>query len=284
MQEAVASSVRLRHIGRTLRELRDKAGMTLKTAERRLDRSASSLSLIEKGQQSIRPRDLKYILDVYEVGPDLHRALMTLAEQERRQGWGQEFKNVISTADLDYASLEWDATRIDAIETQFVPGLLQTEGYARAIVRASLADDKLGGAESFVKFRMARQRILRKTDPPRFRVVIDEAALRRARGGPAVMRGQLHRLLDDSAQSHIVVQVLPFSCAADPGVNEMFSLLEIGEPSILSTVLISLLAGRRSLEDGTELARYRETFERACEVALSETDSRTLIQRLASEL
>src|SRR4051812_28787405 len=105
MREEMGSSVRLRHIGRTLRELREQSQMTLKTAERHLDRSTSSLSRIEQGRQPLRPRDLKYILDAFDVAPDLHRALMTLAGQERQNGWWSEFKDVIPAPDLDYASL-----------------------------------------------------------------------------------------------------------------------------------------------------------------------------------
>ena len=284
MQEATASSVRLRHIGKTLRELRDKAGMTLKTAERRLDRSASSLSLIEKGQQSIRPRDLKYILDVYEVGPDLHRALMTLAEQERQDGWWSEFKDLLSASALDYASLEHDATAIDSVETQFIPGLLQTEEYARAVIRSSLSESLLGRTDHLLAFRIARQQTLQRADPPQFHTVIDEAALRRSRGGPEVMRAQLHRLLDESGQDHLTIQVLPFSCAADPGISETFSMLTIGRSAILRVVLINTLTGRRTLDLEAELIRYQEAFDRVRAVALPKAESQIVIQRIVSEL
>jgi hypothetical protein len=98
------------------------------------------------------------------------------------------------------------------------------------------------------------------------------------------MRAQLHRLLDESDHDHVSVQVLPFACTADPGVNGTFTMLEIGRPSIFNAVLIDHLTGRLTLEDDKDLLRYRETFGRACAVALSETDSRTLIQRIISEL
>ncbi|MGI8336170.1 helix-turn-helix domain-containing protein [Actinomadura scrupuli] len=283
MREEVVSSVRLRHIGRSLRELRERARMTLKAAERHLDRSASSLSRIEQGQQPLRPRDLKYILDVYDVAPGPHRALMTLAEQERQNGWWSEFKDVISAPDLDYASLEWDAARLDSVETQFIPGLLQTEEYAHAIMRSSLSGSLLGRTDDLLAFRMARQRILRRADPPRFHTVIDEAALRRPRGGPETMRAQLHRLLDVFDQDHITVQVLPFSCAADPGISETFSMLALGLPPILRVVLINTLTGRRTLDLDANLIRYREAFDRVRAVALPKQESRVLIHRIFSE-
>ncbi|GAA2101674.1 helix-turn-helix domain-containing protein [Actinomadura alba] len=285
MPEEPPSSARLRRIGRTLRELREAKRMTLKAAGHRVERSSGSLSLIENGLQPLRLRDLKHILDVYGA-PDgtLRVGLMELARQARQTGWWTDFKDVLSPSGLDYASLEYDATLLDAIETQFIPGLLQTEAYTRAVMESSLVERQIGKADQLVAFRMARQQILRRPDPPQLRTILDEATLRRVRGGREVMRAQLHQLLNESQRDHITLQVLPFSCMADPGINGASTMLEIGRPSILSAVLVDHLTGRLTLEDEADLVRYRETFERACAVALSETDSRTLIQRIISEL
>jgi hypothetical protein len=259
--------------------------MTLKAAGHRVERSSGSLSLIENGLQPIRVRDLKHILDVYGVPEGAIRAgLLELARQSRQNGWWTDFKDLASPSDLDYASLEHDAALLKSIDTQFVPGLFQTEEYARAIMRSSLTESLLDKADRWVAYRMARQQILRKPSPPRLPVIIDEAALRRVRGGPQVMRAQLHRLLDESDQDHITLQVLPFSCTAESGVNGTFTMLEIGRPAIFGAVLIDHLTGRLTLEDEADLLRYHETFERTCAVALSEPDSRTLIQRMISEL
>src|SRR5262245_27319033 len=107
------SSARLRHIGRTLRRLREDERKTLSAVRRRLDRSPASLSAIENGLQPLRPRDLKYILYEYGVIDPLRAGLVTLAEQERQKGWWLDFKDIASVSDLDYASLEWDAARLD---------------------------------------------------------------------------------------------------------------------------------------------------------------------------
>jgi transcriptional regulator with XRE-family HTH domain len=285
MPEEPPSSARLRRIGRTLRELREAKRMTLKAAGHRVERSSGSLSLIENGLQPIRVRDLKHILDVYGV-PDgtLRAGLLELARQSRQNGWWTDFKDLASPSDLDYASLESDAALIHTVQTQFVPGLLQTKEYTRAIMLSSLTESLRDKADRLAAFRVARQQILCRPAPPRLRAIIDEAALRRIRGGPEVMRAQLHRLLDESDHDHVSVQVLPFACTADPGVNGTFTMLEIGRPSIFNAVLIDHLTGRLTLEDDKDLLRYRETFGRACAVALSETDSRTLIQRIISEL
>jgi hypothetical protein len=209
---------------------------------------------------------------------------MTLAEQERQNGWWSDFKDRVPTSALDYASLEHDATTIDSVETQFIPGLVQTEEYAHAIMRSSLSESLLGSTDHLLAFRMARQQILHRADPPRFHTVIDEAALRRSRGGPEVMRAQLHRLLDAFDQNHITIQVLPLSCAADPGITETFSRLAIGWPAILGVVLIDTLSGRRTLDRDADLIRYREAFDRVIAVSLSETESQIMIHRIFSEL
>ncbi|MEW2355124.1 helix-turn-helix transcriptional regulator [Spirillospora sp. NPDC029432] len=283
MPEDPPSSARLRRIGRALRQVREDSGYTLQAAGRRLERSGSSLSLIENGLQSLRLRDLGFILDAYGVDANLHKALMTLAEQEHRSGWWCAFKDIASRSDCDYASLERDASALDAIETGFIPGLLQIEDYALAIMRAHVPEIPPERADRFVAFRMARQRILDQPDPPKIRLVLDEAALRRARGGPAVMRAQLQRLVNESERERLSIQVLPFASTADPGVNESFWLLDIGDPSVLSTVLITYLTGRLMLDDSTSVERYRNAFRRIRMAALSETRSRDLIQRIMSD-
>ncbi|XVQ13909.1 helix-turn-helix domain-containing protein [Spirillospora sp. CA-255316] len=283
MAESPPSTARLRKIGRTLRQIREEAGLTLNAAGRRIERSGSSLSLIEKGTQLLRLRDLKHILDVYDVDPDTHRALMTLAAQQHQHGWWEDFKDIASRSDLDIASLERDATTLDSIETGFIPGLLQIEDYALAIMRAHVPEITPAKADRFVAFRMARQQILDRADPPHVRLVLDEAALRRGRGAPEVMRAQLQRLLHESERERVSLRVLPFASTADPGVNESFWLLNIGKPSILSTVLITYLTGRLLLEDDASIDRYREAFRHIRAAALCETRSRDLIQRIISK-
>ncbi|MFC5746087.1 helix-turn-helix domain-containing protein [Actinomadura rugatobispora] len=284
MAESPPSTARLRKIGRTLRQIREEAGLTLNAAGRRIERSGSSLSLIEKGTQLLRLRDLKHILDVYDVDPDTHHALMTLAAQQHQQGWWDDFKDTIPADALDYTSLENDATHLDAFEMGFIPGLLQTEDYARSIVRSDLEEAQTSKMDGFLAFRMRRQQILDRSAPPRLRLVIDEAALRRTRGGRTVMREQLFKLLDDSQRQHITVQVLPFSCREDPGVTATFWMLDVGRPPILSSVLITHLTGRLHLEGKADLERYSAAFDRLRTSALTEPDSQSLIKRLVSDL
>jgi transcriptional regulator with XRE-family HTH domain len=284
MPEEPTSSARLRHIGRTLRKIREDEGKTLSAVRRRLDRSPASLSAIENGLQPLRPRDLKYILYEYEVTDPLRGNLVELAEQEREKGWWLDFKDVLSPAALDYVSLEDHMAAIDVAEIAFIPGLLQTEAYARAVMLAGSRESRLDMVDRFVEFRMARQQVLRKPEPPRMRVTIDEAVLLRSRGGSDVMRAQLMRLIEESQRGNISLRVLPFSGVADPGFVGPFQVLDIGRPAILTLVFVDHLSGQWIVEEDTEINQYREKFERARGVALPETESRDLIHRIVSGL
>jgi transcriptional regulator with XRE-family HTH domain len=264
--------------------MREESGYTLKTAGHRLERSASSLSIIEKGMQSLRLRDLRHILDTYGAPPDLHQALMTLAEQEQHPGWWNDFKDLVTHQDRDYASLERDAAQLHGVETRFIPGLLQTEDYARAIAHSDPGERDANRTERFVAFRMGRQAILRSPHPPSMRMVLDEAALRRPWGGPDVMRIQLGSLLEKSHEDYVDLQVLPLSCAAESQVSGNFWLLDIGDPPIFSSILVDHIAGRWILEDEEDLRRYRKAFTRASSVALGESGTRALIEQIISEL
>ncbi|MBO2449707.1 helix-turn-helix domain-containing protein [Actinomadura barringtoniae] len=278
------STVRRRAIGKALRAVREEAGYSLAAASRHVERSASSLSIIENGGQLLRPRDLNFILDSYEVDPGLRATLLTLTKQEQQTGWWNEFRDITSLDDRDYVSLENSASRLSGIYTQSIPGLLQTEEYTRSIMRASLFENDPRRAERYVGFRMARQRVLRSPAPPQLHVIIDEAALRRVRSEPGVMSDQLQHLLDRSRDEHVTIQVLSFSSAAAVTHNGTFAIVEVGAPSTLSVVLVDRLTKRISIEDAEEIDRFHVAFRQTVPVALSPHDSRIMIEEVASQL
>lgn len=283
MTDTAPSTVRLRKIGRVLRRFREESGHTLKTAGRLLERSASSLSSIENGVQWLRLRDLGHILDQYNVPADLRAALMTLCEQELQPGWWDAYKDLISHEARDRVSLEHYASRIITTETTFIPGLLQTEDYARAVIRGIAPKQPPTSVERYVEFRLARQRILSDPPSPNLDVILDEAVLRRMRGGRHVMQSQLRRLLNQSELDNVALHVLPF--AVDPG-NEyagQFELVDVGAPPILSVGLTEHLIGQWTIEDDAGVLQYRNTFEQTRCLSLSETASRDLINRIISE-
>ncbi|WUH96258.1 helix-turn-helix domain-containing protein [Spirillospora sp. NBC_00431] len=283
MSEATLSTTRRRKIGRVLRQLREESGYTLKTAGSHLERSASSLSQIEYGVQWLRLRDLGHILDRYNVPTHLRAAMMTLAEQDRQPGWWDAYKDLVTPEALDRVSLEHDASRIITTETTFIPGLLQTESYARAVYSATVRTNPKD-ADRYIAFRLARQRILHRSRPARLEVILDEATLRRKRGSSAIMRSQLRRLLNESEHEHIRLQVLPL--AVDPGAAYVgqFQLIEVGSPAILEAILADHYTGQWILETGEEVAQYGKRFEELRSSTLDELSSRDMIHRIMSEL
>lgn len=284
MSEATLSTTRRRKIGRVLRRLREESGYTLKTAGAHLERSPSSLSQIENGVQWLRLRDLGFILDRYNVPTDLRAALMTLAEQDRQPGWWDAYRDLVSPEALDRVSLEYDASRIITTETTFIPGLLQTESYARAVNSTRVPVRPTDAVERYVAFRLARQGILRRENPARLQVVLDEAALRRPRGGRHVMRSQLRRLLNEAEHEHVLLQILPLSI--DPGAAYVgqFQLIEIGSPPIVRAVLTDHFTGQWILEEEEAVSEYQSRFTDLRSSALDEPASRELINRIISEL
>ncbi|MFD0688498.1 helix-turn-helix domain-containing protein [Actinomadura fibrosa] len=279
-----ASTVRLRKIGRVLHDLREESGLTLKAASRRLERSTTSLCLIEKGNQWLRFRDLEYILDRYKAPPDVRDALMTLARQHKQTGWWDAYKDVISHDARDFASVEWDSADIISTQTAVIPGFLQTADYARTVLRADPQAPQPDRAERLVEFRLARQQILLRDPPTSLHVIIDEAALRRMRGGRTVMRSQVRRLIQECDQEHVNLQVLPFAVDPGPAYTGQFQLLDIGRPPILSLVLIDEITSRLVREEPAEITRYRSVYNYAKEVALTKEDSRELMLEILSEL
>lgn len=277
------SSIRFRRIGRTLRELREDAGLTLSTAGRRLERSSASLSMIENGMQPIRPRDLAFILDFYGVGDGaLRESLLHLAAQGRQKDWTHRYEGRISAAGLDYASCEADSALIRAFELYLVPGLLQTEEYARAVMDAGPPSGTRDNAE-LVAFRMARQAIVARAAPPRLVAVIGEAALRQRVGGGPVMRAQIERLIEATALDHVEIRVLPFTAGARPGLDGRFNLFDLRAPGRLTVVVVEDLTRISFRERDEEAAVFAAVFDRLRAAALEETCSRELMKRIRSE-
>ncbi|MEO3823734.1 helix-turn-helix transcriptional regulator [Actinomadura sp. B10D3] len=284
MSEATLSTTRRRKIGRVLRQLREEAGYTLKTAGKQLERSPSSLSQIENGVQWLRLRDLGFILDQYNVPTDLRAALMTLNEQDRQPGWWDAYKDLVTPEALDRVSLEHDASQILVGETTFIPGLLQTEAYAHTVIQGITPKHSETVIERFVEFRLARQNVLHQDPVTKLDVVLDEAALRRMRGGRQVMRSQLRRLVNQSELENVQLSILPLAIDAGSDYAGQFELLDVGRPPILTVVLTEHLAGQAIIEASPETAHYRVTFEQIRSLSLSETASRDLINEIISEL
>ena len=227
MSSANRPTVRSRRIGGALRNLRDEKSMTLDAVARRMVRSQAWLSTVETGLQPIHPDDLVRLLDFYDVpdGP-LRESLLHLAAQGQQKNWERAREGRISAAALDLASLEADSALIRTFQPNLVPGLLQTEDYARTVIEAGLPSATRDNAE-LLTFRMNRQAVLMRPDPPKFHGIIGEAVLHQQVGDASAMRTQLQRLIDAARLDHHVLQVLPYSASACLGITGSFDLIAL---------------------------------------------------------
>lgn len=280
MIERRSPTVRRRRLGFELRRLREGAGLTIDQVAERLACSASKISRIETGQTGVSPRDVRDLLGIYGVTGAECDELVQIARDARQKGWWHPYSTVLTSA---YVGLETEAVSIRAYEQQVVPGLLQTEEYARAMIRVARPEIGTDEVERRVHVRMRRQSLLGGSDPVELWAVLDEAVLSRPVGGDAVMRRQLERLFEAASLPRITLQVLPFSVGAHAGMDGTFTILNFFERADTSVVFAENATGGLFLEKQDELRKYHEIFDHVTAAALRPEESVALIARLAKE-
>lgn len=268
-----------------LRQIREHRGLSIPEAARLLNRDPSAVSKAETGNRGIRRPALENMLDRYGISDEaLREHLFALARDSYKKGWWQQHGGMLSPETMDLISLEADALSMEFFELTLIPGLLQTEAYARAVISVGFAGQAPERLDRLVAIRLKRQEVLTKSDPPRLLAIIDEAALRRQVGSPEVMRGQLRKLITLSGLAHVTLQVLPFSTGEHGGMTGGFKILRVGEIGDLSVVVVDSLTQISYREQDHEIHAYSAAFSHLSTTALPESDSRELIQRLLSEI
>lgn len=284
MPSANRPTVRMRRIGSALRKAREERGMTLDTACRRYGRSKGWLSTLENGLHPVDPQELADLLDFYGVpdGP-LRDSLLHLATHVRDRNWQRAREGRISAAALDLASLEEDAEVIRTFEPCLVPGLLQIPEYAHAlmVVGSGGSPNRL---QALVKFRIDRQRVLRRPDPPSYVAILSEAALRNEIGGPTAMRAQLKALIETAAMRSVTVRVLPRPASAHLCLAGPFHLVTLRPPGTLTVTVVEQFARSLFVEDDEKVASHQKVFDRLLGASLDENSSLDLIEGLASRV
>ncbi len=274
-------SLRRRRLAAELRRLRDQAGLSATDAARKVGWQASRISRIETRQSGITAPDLRRLLDVYGVEDKAHRAYLgELARRLNERGWWQKYAGLIGGEYADLIGLEAEARTIRSYEQELVPGLLQTPEYARAVIRASRPTDTGEEIDRRVEIRMERQEVLVRDDPPppRFSVVLSEAALRRPVGGNDVMRRQLEYLIRPRDRANVTIQVLPFDAGVHPSMVGPFMALTFPDPGDLGVVNLENATGTLFLEEPEELRSYEEIWNTLQASALSADDSQAFIK------
>jgi transcriptional regulator with XRE-family HTH domain len=274
-------TVRHRRLAAELRRLRESAGLTQEDVSERTGKDRSTLYRLENAQQRPQRSTLIQLLDLYGTSPQQRADLLALLREASQRGWMQPHRSDLPEIYSDYISFESEARSVSNYESLFIPGLLQTEDYTRAVIRGILPHASAAQVDSRVTARMERQALLTADNPPQLWAIMDEAAARRIVGGPAVMREQLARLRDIAALPNVTVQVIPYEAGAHPGMPGSFIVLEFPDPADQSLVYIDSMAGDLFLEDDMEIRRYILMFEHLRAAALRPDESATLLAAIA---
>jgi transcriptional regulator with XRE-family HTH domain len=277
-------TIRRRRLGAALRRLREGSGMSLEAVAQELGWSTSKVSRIELAKIAVTPADVRALLGVLDALSDEVETLVSLASEDRQPGWWRQYAEVLPPWFEGYLSLESEAARLLAYESEVVPGLLQTEQYAAEVLRHSPYTQLPDEAARAAELRRARQVRLVGPDPIYLDVVINEGVLRRQVGGPNVMFGQLTRLIETTELPNVELRVLPFAAGAHPGVDGSFTVLEFSDPSNPRIVYLDRMTNSEYLDSLRDVAAYRHAHERLRTSALSPIDSRGLIKGLLKEL
>jgi len=273
-------TIRRRRLGVELRRHREAAGVTIDVVADRIGCSTSKVSRIETGHTSASPADVQNILDIYGVADEVKIELVQIAREARLKGWWHPFSTILTGA---YVGLEAAARSVRTYEQQVVPGLLQSEEYAIAMIRAARLGDTDQEIEQRVRVRMERQSLLTSDDPIDLRVVLDEAVLSRPVGGHAVMLDQLKRLIEAAHLPNVTLQILPFEVGAHAGMDGTFAILEFEELQDADVVFTENATGGLFLEKTEELQKYTSIFETIRATALPPEESIEMIELLVEE-
>ncbi len=278
-REGGSPTVRRRELGALLRTLRADRGLSAEEVTERLLFSPTKLSRIETGHSGASQRDVRDLCELYGVTEPAERArLMNLAREGKQRGWWQDF-------DLPYATfvgLEAEAASISVYQSGAVPGLLQTEDYARAMLQAQVPPFAPQELRQRIDARLTRQALLTGRDRPEYHAIVDEAVLHRQVGGPAVMRAQLQRISQSAQLPGVTLQVIPSEAAAHPAMESIFTILEFPTPLVSDIVYVEGLVGNIYLERPAELERYRLVFSHLRTIALTPADSNELIVKISA--
>jgi len=277
-------TVRRRRLALELRRLREAAKLTCEEVADHLECSASKISRVETGRVSVSPRDVRDMLELYGVPGAQRESLVQLARDSRQKGWWHAYSDTMQPQMATYIGLESAASEIRIYEVSLIPGLLQTEDYARAVIRAGMVNSPSEDIERRVALLMARQPAVVREDPPKVWAVLDEAALRRRVGGSGLMRLQLEHLLAQAALPNVAVQVIPFGGGAHPAMGRPFIILVFPERVDTDVVYLEDLTSALYLEDVAEVDRYNVFFNHLRATALSFDDSAALITSVLKEM
>ena len=272
-------------LGSQLRRLREAHGITCEAAGEVIRASASKISRLEHGRVSMKQRDVADLLTLYNVTGEAERAgVLRLARDAAQPGWWHRYGEVVPGWFEFYVGLEAAASRIRTYEVQFVPGLLQTPEYARAVIRgghAAASDDEITRR---VSLRLKRQQILSWTDGPKLWAVVDETALRRRLGGPGVMEAQLEHLIELASEPNIALYVVPLQTGYHAAAAGSFSILRFAAPELPDVVYLEQLTSAMYLDKRRDVEQYSAVMDQLCVQAEWRVPTTEVLARIRDQL
>ena len=267
-------TVRGREVGARLRQLRTGLDLTVEAVAGKLLCSATKISRIETGARRASLRDVRDLCGIYGVSKQETDDLMRLASQARESSWWTHYEDLRLSP---YIGLEHDAVAITVFAMYWVPALLQTEDYARAMITGIARKIEPSVLKQRIEARLRRQDLLNRDKPPRYRALLDEAVLHRKVGGSPVMAEQLDKILRLAQDEKVTVQVIPFEAGAHASADSNFEFLEFRDPALGDVVFVEGLYSNQYQEKEPELERYREAIEYLRDESMSPKDSLALI-------
>ncbi|MFI1727931.1 helix-turn-helix domain-containing protein [Streptomyces acidicola] len=269
-------------LGRRLQDMRQGAEVSLDDAAKALRVKPLTIRRLEKAEVALKPLYVEKLLQTYGAGQQEIDEFVTLAERANQPGWWYPYRDVLPAWFTAYVSLETGAKTLRTYEPHYVTGLLQTYGYARALLHAGFPHDSDEDLERRVDLRLRRQSLLGKSDPPTLWVVMEEAVLHRVVGGPEVMRDQIDRLLAASELDHVSIDIVPFSAGAHFGVCAPFTYFRFEERELPDIVYSEILSGSMYLDQRSDVAAHLEAHNRMS-LLTSLADSKALLNRMRKE-
>ncbi|GAA2912869.1 transcriptional regulator [Actinoplanes cyaneus] len=272
-------------LGSQLRKLRESKGITREAAGYEIRASGSKISRMELGRVSFKERDVADLLTLYGVADSEEREqLLSLARQANNPGWWQQLNDVLPSWFQAYLGLEAAATLIRTYEIQFVPGLLQTPDYARAVIMLGHAGASADEINRRVEVRRQRQAILTRPGGPQLWAVIDEAVLRRPIGGVDVMRAQIEALIEASKLPSVRLQIIPFTAGGHAAAGGPFAILRFPEPELPDVVYVEQLTSAIYLDKREDVDQYAMAMERVCIDAEPPNHTPEILGKLLNEV
>jgi transcriptional regulator with XRE-family HTH domain len=271
-------------LGAQLRRLRETSGISAEKAGYEIRASRSKISRMETGRVGLKIRDVEDLLTLFGVtGEQEREKVITLAKRSRAPEWWTKYNDILPDWFETYIGLESAAASIRSFEMQFVPGLFQTDDYARAVTRLGHQTASAAEIERRVGLRRKRQELLARAQPPRIWVVMDEAVLRRPLGGVPVMRAQLCHLIEVAELPHVTLQVVPFARGGHAGAGGSFSILRFEEQDLPDVVYIEQLTSAVYLDQRSDIEHYLEVVDQLSGEALTPASTVRFIEQVARE-